>query len=472
MDSFAIASGGATYYRNRIKDLMKNQNMSEKAAEAQAYEEWTALSREAQQSSDALEVSSQQAGSLGRVVLAFANTPMQYNRLIWKAVQDIKNGRGDLKNNLSRIAYYGALQNMMFNALQQAMFAAFMGDEDDEEAIDEKTFNTLNGMLDSLMRGMGVSGTILAAIKSVGLDIYDSSQKKRPEYYKAVFEALNIAPPLDVKVSKFVRGANTYEFNRNNPALKEPFNIDNPGYTAGALIVASTTNIPVDRLVQKMMNIKAAFETDQENWKRIFLLLGWSEWQLATTSQKEEIKAEKKDATHYNKAKDNPKLYNKAEQEDILRQHGYSEDEIKNMKKEEDRVKAIEKAENKSGEQHTSRIPTIKAEQHETEEEADEEVKAISNAAAKSVVQPVAVPDTTKVDSTSTPTVVNFTSAPNTSYPNNRIPIDKRTDQEGVLYELSKQEQIDSLLKLNITKKEIREMKEGDRVQTIIDANK
>ena len=48
-DSFAIASGGATYYRNRIKDLMDNQNMSEADAEAQAYEEWTSLSREAQQ---------------------------------------------------------------------------------------------------------------------------------------------------------------------------------------------------------------------------------------------------------------------------------------------------------------------------------------------------------------------------------------------------------------------------------------
>lgn len=61
---------------------------------------------------------------------------MQYNRIIYKAASDIKNGRGDLKTNLSRIAYYGAIQNLMFNSLQQAVFAA-IGNEDEEE-IDEK----------------------------------------------------------------------------------------------------------------------------------------------------------------------------------------------------------------------------------------------------------------------------------------------------------------------------------------------
>jgi hypothetical protein len=75
-------------------------------------------------------------------------------------------------------------------------------------------------MLTSLLRGMGVGGSIVAALKDVGLDIYDRTQKPRPEYYKAVFEALNIAPPLDVKVSKFVRGMNTYEYNEDSPKMK------------------------------------------------------------------------------------------------------------------------------------------------------------------------------------------------------------------------------------------------------------
>ena len=39
-DSFAIASGGATFYRNRINDLIKNQGMSEADAKKQAMLEW------------------------------------------------------------------------------------------------------------------------------------------------------------------------------------------------------------------------------------------------------------------------------------------------------------------------------------------------------------------------------------------------------------------------------------------------
>jgi superfamily I DNA/RNA helicase len=52
-------------------------------------------------------ISMQQAGPLGRLVLAFANTPAQYARLIKKATSDLKNGRGDAKTNISKIIYYG-----------------------------------------------------------------------------------------------------------------------------------------------------------------------------------------------------------------------------------------------------------------------------------------------------------------------------------------------------------------------------
>ena len=303
-DSFAIASGGATFYRNRIKDLV-SQGKTEADAKKQAYDEWTALSREAQQSSDALEVSSQQAGGLGRILLAFANTPMQYNRIIYKAASDIKNSRGDLKTNLSRIAYYGALQNLMFNSLQQAVFAA-IGNEDEEE-IDEKTIGVLNGMLNSLLKGMGVSGTIISTLKDIGVDIYDRSGKPRPEYDKAILQAFNVAPPIDVKISKARRAANTYEYNRKNPMMKDAYNINNPAYMSAALMVAAAANIPLDRLLQKMINVNDAMSEDQENWKSIMLFMGWSEWQLNSKQENDEKKQMQKE--YYESIKEN-RVYN------------------------------------------------------------------------------------------------------------------------------------------------------------------
>ena len=403
-DSFAIASGGATFYRNRIKDLV-SQGKTEADAKKQAYDEWTALSREAQQSSDALEVSSQQAGGLGRILLAFANTPMQYNRIIYKAASDIKNGRGDLKTNLSRIAYYGAIQNLMFNSLQQAVFAA-IGNEDEEE-IDEKTIGVLNGMLDSLLKGMGVSGTIVSSLKDIGVDIYDRSQKPRPEYDKAILQAFNVAPPVDVKISKARRAANTYEYNRKNPMMKDAYNINNPAYMSAALMVAATTNVPLDRLLQKMINVNDAMREDQENWKSIMLFMGWSEWQLNSKQENDEKKQMQKE--YYESIKEN-RVYN---------------------------YKPIE-----SLPESNEIDPTVK------KIETKEEEKIIKTKSKK----------------------VSFTE--NKSFKNNRVPVDKRNENEKILYQLPANEQKDSLKSLGLTKEEIKSLQyEGDRVRKIQELN-
>jgi len=173
-DSFAIASGGATFYRNKIKDLMKkNPEMTEAEASEIAMSEWKQISEISQQSSDPSKISQQQAGGMGRLLLAFANTPMQYARIQKRAFQDLVNGRGDMKSNISKIIYYGFVQNIIFNALQQAVFAMGFGDDEDDEANEKKYFNTVNGMLDSTLRGIGIAGQSVSVIKNFLLNIYE-----------------------------------------------------------------------------------------------------------------------------------------------------------------------------------------------------------------------------------------------------------------------------------------------------------
>jgi hypothetical protein len=91
-DSFAIAAGGATFYRNQIKAYIKS-GMDQAAAEKQAFDDFYAIAEESQQSSNPSKISQQQASGAGRVILAFANTPMQYARIIKRATQDLINGR-------------------------------------------------------------------------------------------------------------------------------------------------------------------------------------------------------------------------------------------------------------------------------------------------------------------------------------------------------------------------------------------
>ena len=61
---------------------------------------------------------------------------MQYARLQKKAMLDLANKRGDWRENTSKIVYYGFVQNLIFNAIQNALFGlAFADDEQDEKLL-------------------------------------------------------------------------------------------------------------------------------------------------------------------------------------------------------------------------------------------------------------------------------------------------------------------------------------------------
>ena len=271
-DSFAIASGGATYYRNRINDLVKREGMSEVDAKTQAREEWVKLARESQQSGDPSRISEQQSSDLGRLTLAFANTPMQYVRIQKRAIQDIKAGRGDTKANFSKLLYYGFIQNVMFNSLQQALFAA------DEDNIDEKTLNTIEGMIDSQLRGTGMFGNAVVMGKNVIEDVYKRSKKARPEYIDAVWKITSIAPGINSKVSKLKTTG--YLVDNKIDELPGPMSFDNPALQATTSATEAITNLPVERVRRKLQNVIDATNQENEYWQSMAMLLGWPKWQL------------------------------------------------------------------------------------------------------------------------------------------------------------------------------------------------
>jgi dephospho-CoA kinase len=280
-DSFAIASGGATFYRNRINDLVKNQGMTEADAKKQAMLEWRETAEISQQSSDPSKISAQQASDLGRVILAFANTPMQYARIQKRALQDLVNGRGDAKTHVSKIIYYAVVQNLIFNALQSALFGLGFGDDEDDEKKEKMYLRTANGMLDSQLRGLGLAGATVAVIKNFLADIYERSGRSRPEYVDSVYELLRVSPPISSKISKIRQAA--YQFDskkRREEIFDKGFSIDNPAYEAGAKVISATANIPLDRVYSKIDNISGAMDEDAETWQTVAMLAGWPKWTI------------------------------------------------------------------------------------------------------------------------------------------------------------------------------------------------
>jgi len=280
-DSFAIASGGATFYRNRVKSLIK-KGMDPVAAEKLAMRDFIETAEESQQSSRPDKISQQQAGPLGRIVLAFANTPAQYARLIKKAASDLKNGRGDAKTNVSKILYYGAVQNIIFNALQQALFAMTFGDEDEEK---EKTVNIINGMIDGVARGTGLGGAVFTVVKNTALKLYRDSEKKNPKYEDGFLELLKISPPISSKIQKVRSAGRTMSWEMDE--IKEKgVSFDNPAVMVGAKVTSAMFNFPADRAVQKIENLVDASNSELETYKRLALLGGWSAWELGVKEDK------------------------------------------------------------------------------------------------------------------------------------------------------------------------------------------
>jgi hypothetical protein len=284
-DSFAIASGGATFYRNRIKSYIK-QGMNEAEAKEKAFLDFRETAEESQQSSRPDRISKQQAGPLGRVVLAFANTPSQYARIIKKASQDLMAGRGDAKTNISKIIYYGAVQGFIFNAIQQALFAADLDDEDEKT---EKMVRLGNGMADGVLRGMGVSGAAVTVVKNAGLRVYNESQKDRPKYEKVAFELTKLSPPIASKLSRINQAAREVQWNSDEMKQKG-FSLDNPAWLAAGNVISATTNIPIDRVIKKVNNVNDALSQDLEMQERIALLAGWQSWELGIDKEEKENK--------------------------------------------------------------------------------------------------------------------------------------------------------------------------------------
>ena len=290
-DSFAIALGGSSFYRNRIKSLMK-QGLELKVAESQAMREFYEAAETSQQSADPSKISKNQASVQGRLILAFQNTPLQYGRIIKNSVVDLVKGRGNWKNNVAKITYYGALQNLVFNFLQNALFGMWFDDDeyaDEKGKYDKGKYRAVNGAMDTLLRGSGLKGAVFAGIKNTVLKAIELNADPKGRYKsgKLLVEALNVSPPVGIKARKLMKGWEAIQYNKQE-AEYLGWSLDNKYYLqSGASITSAALNIPLDRLYIKSENVKDAMNSEYENWQRIALMMGYTKWNLGLEDEEE-----------------------------------------------------------------------------------------------------------------------------------------------------------------------------------------
>ena len=266
MDATAIGWGGGAYY-NALKK--SNPKMSEKEILRKVSEQ----TEEAQQSSRPDRVSQHQSSGASKFILAFANTPAQYFRLTKKAVSDIANGRGNFKQNMTKIASYAIIQNAIFTAAQSASLALLGGLGDDGDDKEER--DQINSMLDSLLRGMGLYGAVASTLKNVAAEAYKQEEKVRPDHIITALKATTISPPLSRKINDLLQIGRAYNY--KNP---------DKHVTALAKGTAIATNLPTDWLQKKASAVKNLQNDEFTKLQKALILLGWSEYQFNKKNKK------------------------------------------------------------------------------------------------------------------------------------------------------------------------------------------
>ena len=297
-DSFAIALGGSTMYRNRTEAYIKQKGMSREDAEAQAFLDFQAIAETTQQSGRPDLISKQQAGPLGRVLLAFQNVTMQYNRFSKKEILDLANGRrvknpvtGDYHSlarsrmiQLSRVTYYVGMQNLVFNAMQNALFAMVFDDDETDEKQKDRYNNIANGMADSVLRGMGIKGAVVATLKNAIMEFDKQSKKSvsKSDYGYVLVELFNVSPPIGSKSRKIYSSFKSYEYDRDKMFGPKGMglDIDNPAIEASSNIISAATNLPTDRVYYKVQSAREVLNDENEAWQRMAVALGWRTWQV------------------------------------------------------------------------------------------------------------------------------------------------------------------------------------------------
>ena len=252
----------------------------------------------------------QQASWIGKLVLNFQNITSQYNRIIKKAALDVMKGRisppyttkaQSNLGNLSKILYYGAIQNVIFYSLQTALFAVMFDDDNDEDQILKKRERVIQGTIDSILRGSGIYGAVASTLKNAVIKFNEQRDKGYNKDESAVLmELLNFSPVVGIKSRMIVNAEKTINYNENVISEMETFQADNPQWSAVTNYTQALTNFPANRLYQKSINMRNALDKDYTNFQRVLFFSGYTTWSLglgdseAVIEAKEKVKINKK----------------------------------------------------------------------------------------------------------------------------------------------------------------------------------
>ena len=168
--------------------------------------------------------------------------------------------------------------------------------------MEERYIDIGNGIVDTILRGSGMAGAIVATLKNVYLKYHEESEKGfKADYAKVLTEAANIAPPVGSKFVKLMGAMKTTAFEKDVIAKRgwsvmQDGRVNlSPSYSVAGQAVEAVTNLPMNRFVTKIKNLSEAMDSRNKSWQRIAMVVGYNPYSVGAKDEEGDIiKAEGK----------------------------------------------------------------------------------------------------------------------------------------------------------------------------------
>jgi hypothetical protein len=298
-------------------------------------------------------------------------------------------------------------------------------------------------MVNNTLRGFGLGGVTVSTLKDTALQFHKQQKKKQPDHAYTILQALNFSPPIGSKARKIYSATQTWKYDEE--LIREMgLDIDNPGNLAVANVISATTNIPLDRLMMKIDNIREALDGRNSMIQRIASGMGWSKW--VTGVQNEELIAFEEDFKEEQKIKKKEiKDQEKIDKKIIELREQYPDLTDREIKKE---IEIQDKSKNLfdlNKREQEKLLNALDVDPNEFKKEADRVNKIIE----------LYQTDSARVDST-------------IQAQENYTPTESEIREEE-LFKTTKKDQVNLLIDLGLSKRQINKLKyEKDRVDMII----
>ena len=117
---------------------------------------------------------------------------------------------------------------------------------------------------------------------------------QRPDPYAVLVEGLQVSPPVGIKARKIVIAEKDLVWNKKLIEELDTFDIDNPIWSAYTAYVEGITNVPLNRLYRKTLNVRESLNNQHTVLQRGLMFSGWSKWNLDIPDTKKVKKKKKK----------------------------------------------------------------------------------------------------------------------------------------------------------------------------------